>query len=322
MALQNNTSGEADILMPATSRYAGQAIDISSRRSIEIQGDTPVDTKDSHCVVDFFYHEGQFWRAVIPLNGVERVCGQAFNFSKPKTRRGKNGSEILFNKHGLPRRTIPTLNHVQSRFTFQPDQPVELYSLDCEKFGAPTHQVHDIIYSLEIVGPPDARFNLKDGLLGNLMSAHRFLSIREMVFERLVVESQYVTESPPLPLQENEKRLLLIESILRAHRAGMSERYYLYRICGTNNCTSSPFQIVDRVLKYGWLQRIGSALYRLPLHPRFYLRVRGLDSDPSYRKLVRSEFEAYIEDPKTKQRKRDYIRENIRRKRESRDTQP
>jgi hypothetical protein len=310
--------------MPRGSRYAGQAVDVSSRRSIEIQpsgdGNELIDASDSHCVVDFFYHEGKFWRAIIPLDGVDRVCGQAFNFSKPKTRRGENGPEIVFDKYGLPRRTIPILNHVQSRFTLRPDQPIELYPLRSNEFGAPAHRIHDIIYSFEAVGPVGITFNIRDGLAGNVMSAHRFMSIQEMVFERLVVENQYVTESPPLSLDEREKRALLIESLLRSHRAGMTERYYIYRICGTNNCTSAPFQIVDNVVKYRWPQRIGSALYRLPLNPRFYLWVRGLDSDPSFRKLVRSEFEAYIGDERTQQRKRDHVRHQTRIRRVVRDS--
>jgi len=300
-------SGESEVLMPRGSRYAGQAVDVSSRRSIEIQpsGDDNelIAANDSRCVVDFFYHEGEFWRAIIPLDGVERICGQAFNFSNPKTRRGKNGREILYDKHGLPRRTNRMLNHVQSRFTLKPDQPVELFRLRSDRSEASVHQIYDIIYSFEVVGPLGVTFNLRDALFGNMVSAHRFMSIQEMVFERLVVENQDVTESPPLPLDEREKRAVLVESVLRSHQAGMSERYYLFRMCGTNNCTSTPFQIVDRVVKYRWLPRIGSALYRLPISPRFYLRLRGLDSDPSFRKLVRSEFEAYITNARVQLRK-------------------
>jgi hypothetical protein len=316
-------SGEAEFLMPRGSRYAGQVVDVSSRRSIEIRPSGAagelIDAKDSRCVVDFFYHEGTFWRAIVPLDGVDQVCAQAFNFSRPRTRRGENGREILFDKDGLPRRSNPMLNHVQSRFVLRPDQPVELYPLGNEEFGAPVHRIYDVIYSLETTGPVGVTFNIRDGLTGNAMSAHRFMSIQEMVFERLVVENQVVTESPPLPLKESKKRALLIASLLRSHRAGMTERYYLYRICGTNNCTSTPLQIVDHVVDYRWAQRIGSALYRLPLNPRFYLRVRGLDSDPSFRKLVRSEFEAYVADAKIQQRKRDYVRRQIRIRRAARD---
>ena len=101
---------------------------------------------------------------------------------------------------------------------------------------------------------------------------------------------------------------MLAKSLLRSHSAGMSERYYLYRIRGTNNCTSGPFQILDAVVNYGFLQQIGSMLYRLPLSPRFYLRARGMDSDPTVRKLVRAEFAEYIDAPETQKRKREHVR--------------
>ena len=314
--VSNLQSGAAAILMPRKSRYADQAIDLSSRRSIEIQsggsGTELVNPTDTHSIVAYFYHEGQFWRAIVPLDGVDQVFGQTFNFSKSKTRLGSNGREVLFDKRGIPKRSIPFLNHIQSRFTLRPDQPIELYPMGSDEFSVPVHRIHDIVYSFEAVGPVGITFNIRDGLMGNLISAHLFLSIREMVFERLVIENQYVSESPPLPLNDREKRELLIGSLLRSHRAGTTERYFLYRVCGTNNCTSNPFRVLDDIVSYRLPQRIGSILYRLPLNPRFYLWVRGMDSDPSFHKLVRSDFESYIADAETQQRKRDDVRRQTR----------
>lgn len=233
----SQSPSEAQLFMPEESRYAGQPIDTSSRRSIRIvpseRGDTIIKPTDRQVVVDFFYHEGTFWRAVIPLDGVQEVYGQAFNFSKDKMRNGANGPEIRLDRHGLPKRSIPILNHVQSRFTLDSESPVKLYPLGSEESGDPFHRLSDFVYSLEAVGPLGISFNLRDGLAGSLISAHRFLSTQEMVFERLVVERQYVTESPPIPIGTPEKRVLLTESLLRSHRAGMAEAYFLYRFCGT-----------------------------------------------------------------------------------------
>ncbi len=179
---------------------------------------------------------------------------------------------------------------VQTRITMKPEQPIKLYPLRCEDFGDPAHVVSDLIYSVEAIGPPGVVFNLRDGLCGNLLSAHRFLTVQEMVFERLVVQNQVVMESPPLPLDENEKRELLVRSLIRGHRAGMTETYYIFRLCGTSNCTSNPLQVLDSVVRYDLRQRLGSLFYRLPLSPRFYLRIRGLDLNPSFRKFVQTEF--------------------------------
>ncbi len=151
-------------------------------------------------IADFFYHEGRYWRAVIPLDSIDQVFGQSFNFSKLRLCKGKNGPEICFNKHG------------------------------------------------------------------------------------------------------------------------MSETYYLYRLFGTNNCTSSPLQILDKVMRYRWHHRFGAMLYRLPINPRFYLRVRGLDSDPSIRKLLRAEFDEYIQDPDTQARKRQWVRQVAQARRAARQT--
>lgn len=296
-------------LMPEWSRYCGQPIDLSRRRSVfvrELAGGSPLSDVD-HLTVDYFFHEDTFRTAVIPVDSVSDVYGQAFNFSAARVRKTLHGMEVMKNRQGLPKRKLPILNHVQSRFRFQSGTVIQLYELFDEKLTNPVAKIDDLIYSLEVTGPPGVKFNLYDGLRGNLLSAHRMLSTHEMVFERLVVEHQTLTESPALPLSGEEKRKLLVESLLRSHGAGLMEPYYLYRCCGTNNCTSSPFQILDRVVRYRFPWRIGSLLYRLPLNPRFYLRIRGLDTDPEQRKLVRNEFREYIESPVSRARKREYV---------------
>ncbi len=324
-------SGDSPLLMPEGSCYAGQPIDLSSRRSIAIRAhgnkagneDALIDPRDVRVVVDDFYHDDEFWSAVIPLDGVADVFGQSFNFSKIRSKQGPNGRETIVDKRGLPKRWLPILNHVQCRFTLRPGFHVDLYPMGgdpaSEPLGSePADRIQDFVYSAEAVGPLGVSFNLRDGLAGNLLNAHRFISTREMVFERIVVENQYVTESPALPITKSAKRDLLVRALLRSHQAGLTEAYYLYRLCGTNNCTSNPFTILDRVVDYSLAGRIGSTLYRLPLSPRFYLRVRGLDADPSVRKLVRTEFDEYIHDPATRQRKRHYVRQHVRARRAAR----
>jgi len=298
-------------------RYAGQPLDDSSRRSIQLQSQSErqaasIEPGIPCAVVSNFYHAGEFWIASIPLDAVRSVYAQSFNFSKPKTRRGPDGPEILYDSRGIPLRSVSGLNHIQSRFMVREDRPVELFRPDDRSRTQPVHSITDFIYSLEAVGPVGVHFNFRDALSGNLFSAHRFLSTQEMVFERISVENQYVMETPPLPLDGAQQRGVLVGSLLRSHKAGSNERYYLYRYCGTNNCTSNPLQIVDGVVNYSLARRFGALLYRLPLNPRLYLRIRGLDTDPTVRNLVREEFELYLADPATRQRKRDHVRRKTR----------
>lgn len=302
--------------MPDGGRYAGKPVDVSSRRSVQIRANG-IEEHDTHVVVDYFYHDEVFWTARIPLNGVDHVFGQAFNFSAAKTRQGPQGPEVIYDKSGLPKRKIPMLNHVQSRFLMKQDHCVELFPLHSEPGETPVHRIHDFVYSIEAVGPFGVGFNVRDGLSGSLLSAHRVYSTRQMVFERIVVENQHVTETPALPITKETKRTLLAHSLVRSHRAGMNEAYYLFRICGTNNCTSTPFRILDEVVEYNWLQRIGSILYRFPLNPRWYLRIRGLDSDPTVRRMLRHEFEDYVQAEDTQKRKREFVRRWARLRREA-----
>lgn len=296
-----------------------EAADLSSKRSIQIR-----DQNEQRILVDFFYHAGEFWTASIPTS-VANVYGQSFNFSMPrKRRRGKKGIQLVLDKHGYPKPTFSFINHLQTRFRLSPDRPLKLFPLmaantnyESRNFEdtQPAHCIDDFVYSVEATGLPGSSFDFKNGLAGNLLCMHRFLSTQEMVFERVVVQSYYVWESPPLSLSDANKSKVLAKSLARSDEAGLEEVYYLYRCCRTNNCTSNPFQIVDECVRYTWLQRLGAFAYRFPLNPRLYLWMRGLDSDPSFRKLVRADFEQYISDPETQQRKRDVIRKAIEQRR-------
>ena len=144
-------SGESALLMPEKSKYAGQKIDVSSRRSIEIEIEKiedsdysfvlkeKISSEASHVVVNNFYHREEFWRAKIPLDGVEEVYGQCFNFSKMKMKQGKEGLETVFGKNGFPKRKYTFLNHLQCRIKLKDDCPIELFSIDDRDCASPTH---------------------------------------------------------------------------------------------------------------------------------------------------------------------------------------
>ena len=313
--------------MDGIRRYRGQKLDDRSRRSVSFIDQALDDVQRQALAADIrsdrcrwvrdFYHEGRFWVAMIPLDGIRDVFGQAFNFSRPKLRRNQHGYEIVYGANGMPKRTLRLMNHVQCRFVMDSQLPVRLYAQASSRperivDGPADELVTDFVYSVEALGPKGVKFNLRDGYFGNLVCAHRFMSTQEMVFERIVLEGQYVTQSPALDLTVTEKSELLRLSLERSHTAGATEPYYLFRFCGTNNCTSNPFQILDEVVQYTPLEWIGAFVYRLPLNPRFYLWVRGLDADPTHRKLVREEFDDFIHSKDTKQRKRAYLRERKR----------
>ena len=289
--------------MPLGGRFAGQPIDTSRKHHVVIRNQLPgTSGEPERFVVDYVFHEDQFWTAIIPLDGVDQVFAQAFNFSKARTKWGSGGKEILFDRHGMPKRFNPLVNHLQARITFHADQPIELFPLFKDHEGDLRHTTTDICYSVEGGGPAGYEFSWRNTMLGNLISVHRIMTTTEMVFERLVLDNEYVTESPPLPLSSQQKSKLLETVLRRSQKAGLAEPYYLFRIFGTNNCTSNALQILDSVVDYSFGQRLASWLYRLPLSPRMYLRLRGMDSNPSERKMVKNEFLKYINAPEIRAR--------------------
>lgn len=301
--------------MPTGSCYSGQPVDDSSRRSIRIVDPDPQDLSETgtdEIVIDQFFHEGQFWRAAIPLNECDTLYGQSFNFSSPRTRMTPQGRQLILNKDGIPKRRLPMLNHVQCRLVLCGPRGVRLFPMGGDPSAEPIHRIFDFVYTIEAVGPLGINFNFKDAMRGNMLCAHRFVSTQENVFERIVVENQYLIQSAPLPISREDMRKLLLLALQRSHQAGDDDLYYLFRLFGTNNCTSNPFRMLDQVVHYRPLQRLGATLYRLPLSPRLYLRIRGLDTDPRHRQLVRSEFAEFIESAETQKRKRDFVRARVR----------
>jgi hypothetical protein len=70
---------------------------------------------------------------------------------------------------------------------------------------------------------------------------------------------------------------MLEGAIRESHTAGLTRPYFMFRLPFTaTNCTSEPLKLLDEVLRTPRLRR---SLYRFPVHPRGYLKLRGLWQD-------------------------------------------
>jgi hypothetical protein len=276
-------------VMPAWSAYAGEEFNLTERRPLVILSET-----DESFVVDGFYHRGEFWKSVIPKRGVAEIIGQQLNFSKPKRK-----------KDGASKPSMFFLNHVQARIIMSSESPARLYPAGADPVGEPAHELADFCYSVEAVGPHGRRWNPSDALLGNLAVVHRFLSIHEVAFERIVLARMTVVQSPPLPLEPQERDTMLCEAIRESHITGIANPYFMLRVPGTaTNCTSEPLKLLDRVLRTPREQRF---FHRLPIWPRGYLKLRGLWQDGQPHPTLNEQMSAWIASDEARQRRRIHL---------------
>ena len=263
-------------------RFKGQAIDMRSRRSVEI-----IAENDDYFIVDYFYHRGRYFSARLPKDGVNEIQGQRFNFS----------NSSLYN---------PLVNHAQVRFTMDPDKPIQLYPLGTGEYDSPTFIIHNFSYSVEVVGPRRATWSLRTAF-GDFISAHRLLSIEEVIYERIILGKYKVIQSPPLQLNQQQRNAALEMVLRRCDAAGMSERYYLFKLrcfgIGAANCTSEIFSLLDSLLyhQYTLFQRtIAKSLYRLPFALRRYLIFRAVIDKNMQAPTLNDEFSDLIRNYKLK----------------------
>ncbi len=228
-------------------RYLGQAIDTSEKNSIRLVG-----MNQTTAVVDGFLYKGLFWRAEIPLDSIEKVIGQGYNFSS----RGSN----------------PFANHLQMRFSLKPGSFVTLDPQDLS--DTPPTRITDFVFSVEAVGPVGVSWNFADGLMGNLASAHRLMALEDVVQEKIVRRGYTVHQVEIGPLATAQKRKLLVAALRKSDEAGLHEAYYLLGGFGpTRNCTSVSFRLLDEVVPPSTL---GRHLWRFPMDAKLYLKVRGM----------------------------------------------
>jgi len=230
-------------------KYQGQVIDNRTRRSLII-----VEEDDQSYLTDYFFHNGKFYSARFPKNAVKRIIGQQFSFGR-------------FN---------PFITHAQVRFTLDEGIFIELYELG-EKTN-PIRKLTEFVYSLEVVGPKGTEWSIMNGF-GAFVSAHRFVSVDEVVFERVVLGRYTVNQSPPILLAKEQLNEALDMIIRKSDHEKLNKKYYILTFwLGATNCTSEMFKMLDKLMtnNYSKRQKIGSKLFwRFPFALSRYLKVRG-----------------------------------------------
>ncbi len=231
-------------------RYQGQLLDTRDRRSIRIFTDleaSPYRQNADDIIIANFYHEGKFWIARFPADGVD---------------------EIFF--HKVVMKTKVPAAHAQLRFKMKKGHEIELYA----PAGAavPTsNKISDVVYSVEAMPVYGDKYDLFNGVRNHFGLGLRFMSIEEAYFKSIYLNDQHV-EQIPLSVLPNAEQTLLREALVRSDTLGMAQMYNTL----TRSCCTESFGLLDRSSARTWLRMPAYGLVVLPMLPRTYLWLRQL----------------------------------------------
>ncbi|MEN9810805.1 MAG: hypothetical protein RLZZ488_2372 [Pseudomonadota bacterium] len=212
---------ESKVLLPGGS-HKGECADTTSARSVML---LPESSDSNVLRVANVGHNGSFWVAEFPKNGVE---------------------EVIFQMERFP--AIVPAAHTQIRLKFKKDSPVRLTNqLDSRK------QIHLLEFALstEAIGQKGWNYDIFKGMKDEYLTAYRITSLADK-YKWMVVTQKHSVVQWPLNLDEKEKQLVLPAYVKRATEKGMTSTYHtLWR-----NCTNELFKVFDSTLRYGGLRAL------------------------------------------------------------------
>lgn len=188
--------------------YKGQCIDTCRFRKSHL-----LENGARHQVVTNFQHQGKFWLAEIPLDGVEKI-------------------DVAFEEFA------PKINHVYLRFRFKQGQPVILRSQTDP--SVPSVKLHDFIVSPEGSPARDSNYTMKNGLLNDYLITYRLVSAAD-VYQWSYVKLKHPTRQHRLKIDDARELRRILEASLDASRTrSLNEVYNLI----SNNCATSTIDLV------------------------------------------------------------------------------
>jgi len=212
---------ESKVLLPAGG-HKGECADTTSARSVIM---LPEPSDSNVLRVANVGHNGSFWIAEFPKNGVE---------------------DVIFQMERFPA-AVPAA-HTQIRLKFKKDSPVRLTN----QFDS-SRQIYlrEFALSTEAIGQKGWKYDIFKGMKDEYLTAYRITSLADK-YKWMVVTLKHSVVQWPLNLDEAEKQLVLPAYVKRATEKGMTSTYHtLWR-----NCTNELFKVFDSTLRYGGLRAL------------------------------------------------------------------
>jgi hypothetical protein len=206
-------------------KYEGECMDASEERA-------PVILSQDAKQVTFanFWHQGHFWIATVPLDGIDRAIFHTEYFA----------SDIPLIKPA----------HVQMRFVMKKDSPVQLAPQAGKDQGLAPTTVTNMILSVEYMAPQGIDYDLIPGEFKAFRVAYTFFSDEALI--DFIHEDDASGDGPDLFNQYALKMTSAQVGAVFAEAVKEGNAYQYDHSYDTliRNCATQLFQVMDRSLTY------------------------------------------------------------------------
>ncbi len=236
-------------------KYAGRCYDTTFARPVIVLDDDRAapygGLRDGELLLANVYHDGRFWVARVPVDGVE---------------------EVLFQLEYFP--AIVPAGHTEMRVRFRADSPVTLIGQSAADAGQEV-TLRDLVFSVEAIGQPGYHYDLFRGLVNDFGAVYRVMSL-ETKLDDMVVKKQHDVEQWQLLLEPDETRRLIENFAYESDYRRMQTMYNTLFV----NCTNEAVRILDMSVNYTAAEQVGRFLAKItefyPNIIRTALIARGL----------------------------------------------
>jgi hypothetical protein len=261
-----NDPYEPDVRMPPKSPWddpsALPCIDVSAKRPVVLLNAGGARAGGELRFANFF-HADKFWIATVNPDHVESV---------------------YFVLELFP--AIVPAAHSMLRFDMKPGHEATLVPQRVGDTTAPV-KVKSLWYSVEAAGPKGFQYDLVKGLLDNFGIIYRFISYDQVAVEAVRKLNHHVKQYK-LRMRDGDGGRVMRYALDASVENGAKNFYNTI----TKNCTTEPYQALDKTLNYGTLNDIRAflTLHRKPLPTlaEKALRSRGIldrEVDPLNKEL-------------------------------------
>lgn len=255
---------------------AGLCMDTSFRRAVDLlaEGDALAygGRPSEEWVISNFYHEGRFWVARIPKNGVKDVIFQVEHFS--------TGSQV----GDVVNEVVLISGHGQVRFDMKDGQEVVLVPQRPEDRSKLSNvRLASFVVSGEAIQKPNDHFGLVSGLKNDFAIGKRFVSLSSKAKDMVVDQGHRVDQYRIKPHRDAAKRdarrqeflAAAVQQSVRQAQAIRANNPEMYNTA-FEMCFTEAFDIFDKVTEYLPIQRRLVWKKRVPALMGYYLFQRGL----------------------------------------------